>query len=165
MPRKTTAARIAYVAAFVVLALTLVPVALAGKGGGGSGGGGTTAGGGHKGGGGGTGTTYTGSFVGNNPLMVTDTGTAGVSFGDAVTFSVTDTATYYGVRVDCSQNGVQVWTQTEGFYVGWMWGTTYWLTGGSWTSGAATCTATLFSQNADGTNTQTQASMSFKVAA
>jgi hypothetical protein len=158
--KKPTPAGAVFIGLVFVLSLTLVPAAFAGKGGGtGAGGGG--GGGGHKGGG----TTYTGSFVGANPVMVTDNGTPGVSYGDAITFSVTDTATYYGVRVVCSQNGVQVWTQTQGFYPGWMWGTTYWLTGGSWTSGAANCTATLFSQNADGTNTQTQATMTLNVAA
>jgi hypothetical protein len=156
--RKPRPASAVLATAALALSLALVPAAFAGKGGGGGGG---SAGGCHKSCGG----TNTGSFVGANPVMLTDNGTPGVSFGDAVTFSVTDTATYYGVRVDCFQNGVQVWTQTQGFYPGWMWGTTYWLTGGSWTSGAANCTATLFSQNADGTNTQIQASMNFNVAA
>ena len=150
-----TARQFPLIAALVVV-LALAPIAFAAKGGGSGGGGG----GGHKPGGG---TTYTGTLAG--PVMVTDNGTAGVSYGDAITFKVTDTAPYYGVRTDCYQNGTLVFEQTQGFYTGWMWGTTYWLESGSWTSGAANCTATLFSQNADGTNTQTQATMSFNAAA
>ena len=121
----------------------------------------------HNGGGGGKGgkgTSYTASFVGSNPVMVTDNNGNGLpNYGDTITFNVTSTAPYYGVKVICYQNSVQVWTQTQGFYPGWLWGHDYVLSGGSWTSGAANCTATLFSQNADGSNTQNYATINFSV--
>src|SRR5436309_6435948 len=68
-------ARTAQVGA-LVLALVLVPAALAAKG---------------HGGGGSTGTGGTSSISG--PIMVTDTGSPGLSFGDMVTFNVSTTAT------------------------------------------------------------------------
>jgi hypothetical protein len=143
--------------AALVLSLALVPAAFAGKGGGGGGG----AGGCHKGCGG----TNTGSFVGTNPLMVTDNGTAGLSYGDQVTFSVTSTATYYFVELDCSQSGTVVERETNGFYVGWPWSKNYTLSSTAWSGGAANCTATLYSSNSDGSNRQNLATESFSVGA
>jgi hypothetical protein len=162
MPRNPTAARIAYAAALLVLALTLVPAALAGKGGG------TTGGGGHKSGGGGStgGTSYTGSFVGANPVMVTDTsGNGSPNAGDTVTFDVTSTAPSPFVRLDCYQNGTLVMSETQGFFVSWLWGQNYYLGGYVWTSGAANCTATLYSQSSTGTVEPTEATLSFQVGA
>jgi len=155
MTRTTHAARIVSIAGLLLLAFALVPGAFAAKGGG------TTAG---KKGGGGTRTTYTGTLSG--PVMVADTDSDGLlSQGDAITFNVTSNAQYYFVRADCYQNGTLVWEDTEGFYSGWLWGTTYYLSGSVWKSGGANCTAVLFSQNADGSNQQTLApALSFNVA-
>jgi len=86
-------------------------------------------------------------------------------FGQSITFKVTSTSQYYFVRADCYQNGTRVWEQSQGFYPGWLWGTTYVLAGAVWTGGAANCTAVLFSQNLDGSNQQTQGSLTFDVAA
>jgi hypothetical protein len=150
----------------LALALALVPAALAGKGAGAG-----APGGGKKGGGGGGttggtgGTTYAGSFVGANPILVSDNnGNGSVNYGDVVTFNVSSNAPYYYVRLDCSQSGTLVWEGYAGFYVGWLWGTTYTLAGQLWHGGAANCTAQLYSQNADGTNTQNLATNSFTVA-
>ena len=140
-----------------MLSLALVPAAFAGKSGGGGGGGG---GGGHH-----STASYTGSFVGSNPVMVTDTGTSGLSYGDTVTFSVTSNATYYDVELDCSQNGTVVFQQVVGFGSGWTWSQNYTLKSGAWTGGAASCTAVLFAANADGSNRQNLASLSFAVGA
>jgi hypothetical protein len=125
--RKTPAARIALVAAFV-LALVLVPAALAGKGG-------------KPGGGGSTG----GSSSISGPVMITDTGTLGVSSGDTVTFNVSTTATTTPwVNLQCFQNGALVYSGWKGFWVGsidptWNFG----LASTAWQSGAADCTANL----------------------
>jgi hypothetical protein len=140
----------------LVIACVLVPAALAAKGAGGGAGGG----GGHKPGGGGS--TGTGTLAGPVLLNSTD-GTA--HYGQNVTFKVTSTAQYYFVRADCYQNGVQVWETTEGFYSGWLWGTTYTLAGMVWKGGAANCTAVLYDQSVSGTNQHTEASISFNVAA
>jgi hypothetical protein len=155
--RKTSSVRIACSAAFLVLALALVPVALAGKpAAGGSGGG--------KKGGGSTGATYTGTLSG--PVLVADVNGDGLpNRGDHVTFNVTSNAQYYFVKLDCSQSGVWVYEQTNGFYVGWAWGHDYGLGSMNWASGAADCTALLYSSNADGSNQQTLATTTFHVAA
>src|SRR5436190_21777997 len=82
----------------IVLALVLVPAALAAKGGGG----------------GNTGTGGNSSITG--PFMVADTGTSGLSFGDTVTFNVSTTATSQPyVNVLCYQNGVLVMNTWNGF--------------------------------------------------
>jgi hypothetical protein len=159
--RSVPAGRVALTAAFVVLALALVPAALAGKPSGGSAGGGK-GGGGH----GGSTTTYSGSFVGTNPVLVTDAnGNGSPDYGDQVTFNVTSNASYYFVALVCTQNGTTVEQQTNGFYVGWPWSKNYTLTSTAWSGGAASCTATLYASLSDGSNRQNLASVSFGVGA
>jgi len=123
----------------------------------GKGGGSGTSGGHNKGGG----TAGTGTLSGPVLLNSTD-GLA--HYGQSITFKVTSTSRYYFVRATCDQSGTRVWEQTQGFYPGWLWGTTYVLDGLRWTSGAADCKAVLYSQNLDGSNQQTQASLTFHVA-
>jgi len=128
--------RIAHAASLValVLALVLVPAALAAKGGGGS----------HPGTGGSSSIT--------GPVMVTDTGTPGVSYGDTVTFTVSTTATTTPfVNLQCYQNGVQVASGMKGFWdgsidVNWNFG----LSSPMWQSGAADCVASLEMQTKRG---------------
>jgi hypothetical protein len=156
--RKPSPGRTALTAALLVFSLALVPAAFAGKSGG--------SGGGHRGGGGGT--TYTGSFVGANPLMVPGKDSNGNGLpnaGDTVTFSVASTAPYPFVKLTCSQNGTQVLQESEGFYSGWLWGTNFYLGGMVWTSGAASCTAVLYSVSYSGVTEPTEATMSFQVGA
>jgi hypothetical protein len=125
MNRKTPAARIALTAAFIVLALALVPVALAGKGGG------------HKPGGGGGG----GGSI--SLLMVNPLDTV-ANWGDQVTFNVSTTATTQPwVNLQCFQNGVLVAQGWNGFFVGSITGQNFGLYSPQWTSGAADCTAYL----------------------
>jgi hypothetical protein len=130
--------RIAHAVSLValVLALALVPAALAAKGSHGGGGGGTTSG--------------SSSITG--PVMVTDTGTPGLSFGDTVTFNVSTTATTTPfVNLLCYQNGVQVASGWKGFWdgsidVNWNFG----LSSPMWKSGAADCVAWLDMQTKQG---------------
>jgi hypothetical protein len=155
--RKPTQVRAAIVVA--LLALLVAPAALAGKPSGGGGGGG--GGGCHK-----CGPSYTGSFVGTNPVMVTDANSNNSpNFGDQITFSVTSNATYYNVELDCSQNGAVVFRQVVGFGLGWTWSQNYTLRSSMWTGGAANCTAVLYASNADGSNRQNLASLGFPVGA
>jgi hypothetical protein len=126
--------RIAHAAQIVavVLALALVPAALAAKG---HGGGGTP-----------------GSSSISQPVMVTDTGTPGLSWGDTVTFNVSTTATTTPfVNLVCYQNGVQVASGWKGFWdgsidVNWNFG----LSSPMWKSGAADCVAWLDMQTKQG---------------
>jgi hypothetical protein len=155
MARKPTAARVAYAAAFLVLALTLVPVALAGKGGGGK----PTSGGGGGGGTAGGGGTRLGL------VMVTDKNGNGLpNFGDTITFNVSTSASWPSVELDCYQSGTLVYSATRGFYPTYMWSDNYLLEGGYWSGGAADCTATLYSTNKNGSNT-TLATLSVPVGA
>jgi hypothetical protein len=127
--------RIAHAAkiAALVLALALVPAALAAKG---HGGGGTSG----------------GSSSISQPVMVTDTGTPGLSWGDTVTFNVSTTATTTPfVNLLCYQNGVQVASGMKGFWdgsidVNWNFG----LSSPTWKSGAADCVASLTMQTKRG---------------
>lgn len=136
----------------LALALVLVPTALAAKGGGSAGGGGGKP---PKGGG----TTYTGTI---NSLVLVDPTSDGLPhWNHTITFKVTSNAQYYFVRVDCYQGGTLVYDKSNGFYIGWMWGTTYGLSGPAWAGGDADCTATLYSQNLDGSNQHTLNTMSF----
>ena len=137
--RKLPAGRVALTAAFVVLALALVPVALAGKPGGGSG---STSGGGKHGGGGTTGGSSSLAVVMVNDLN----GNGAPNYGDTITFKVSTTATAQPyVEVTCSQNGTVVYSAWAGFYAGYLWPGQQMmpLTSPSWTGGAASCVATL----------------------
>jgi hypothetical protein len=160
--RKLPAARIALLAAFLVLALMLVPIAFAGKGGnGGGGGGGKGGGGGHKGGG------STGGSSSLSLVMVTDLNNdGGPNWGDTVTFDVSTTATTEpNVSLTCSQNGTVVYGAVTGFYASypWPWTQDMTLSSTAWSSGAADCVAELYYFS--GTSTVNLASMSFTAGA
>lgn len=139
--------RIALTAGITALVLALVPAALAAKGGGGGKGGGKNS------------PVPTGTI---NSLVLLESTVDGLPhWNHAITFNVSSTAQYYFVRVDCYQNGTLVYDKSNGFYVGWMWGTSYGLSGPGWPGGEADCTAVLYSQNLDGSNQQTLATMPF----
>jgi hypothetical protein len=117
----------------------------------------------HNGGGGGK-VSYTGSFVGTNPVMVTDNNGDGLpNYGDTITFKVTSTAGYPMVRLLCTSGGATVDDQNVGFYPGWVWSQNYQLS--HWyywpNDSAADCTATLYYQGTKGN--VTLATMSFHV--
>jgi hypothetical protein len=145
---------IALPAAFLVVALLLVPVALAAKGAGG---------GGHHGGGGGT-TSGGGSL---SLVMVTDlNGNGTPNWGDTVTFNVSTTATTEpNVSLTCSQNGTVVYGAVSGFYAGYPWPSTRYmrLSSTNWSGGAANCVAQLY--YISGTSTVNLSSMSFTAGA
>jgi hypothetical protein len=130
----------------LILALALVPAALAAKGGGGKGGNNQT-------------TAATGSI--NRLVLLVPTPDGLPHWDHAITFDVTSTAQYYFVRVQCYQDGVRVYEKSNGFTGSGM--TDYGLRGPAWTSGAANCDATLYSQNWDASNQQTLATTSFEV--
>ena len=73
--------------------------------------------------------------------------TSGVPFGSQVTFNVSTTATSFPwVEVRCSQGKTLVYAQTMGFFSSFYTAPVYQLgPTASWSSGAAACTATLFS--------------------
>jgi hypothetical protein len=130
---KTPAARFAVAAASVILALALVPAALAGKPKpGGGGGGGTTTGGG-----------------GTISLVLLSSTDGLAHFGQLVTFNVSTSATSSPwVTLDCYVGGTLVYQMSNGIFPTSL---NQIFTLGptpSWSGGAADCTAYL--QNWDG---------------
>ena len=124
--KRSKLAFLVLVLALTVSALTAAP-ALAAKGGGGGGG---------KGSGGTTG----GSFS----LVLLDSTDGLPHWGQRVTFSISTTATTQpNVSVTCSQGGAVVYGAQAGYYAGYPWPNDFILTAPTWTSGAASCTATI----------------------
>jgi hypothetical protein len=140
--RKTPAARIACTAAFLVLALALVPVAFAGKGGKPGGGGGSTSG------------SYTVTVTPGGPY----------TYGQSifVTTSVPESLSPF-IWLRCYQNGVLVGSSDHAaFPGGWYYGWPFTLGGSmSWQSGAADCTVSIV--HVAGTKVATDATASFHV--
>jgi hypothetical protein len=83
--------------------------------------------------------------------------------GQDVTFNVSTTATQPFVRLDCYQNGVWVYTSTVGYFPSYPWEQYFALTSGDWTSGAADCTATLYSVSSKTQKESDLGSLSFHV--
>lgn len=133
-------------------ALALVPTALAGKG----------AGGGKPSGGGGAGSSISG------PVLVTDqNGNGAANWNDTVTFNVTTSATSQPfVDLTCFQNGALVLHGSAGFFSGALnSGYDFTLMSGSWSGGAASCTAALGMYGGKRGTWQQLASTSFDVGA
>jgi hypothetical protein len=119
-------ARTAQLVALVV-ALGLVPAALAAKGGGG----------GHHGSGGTTGTS-------SISLVLLNSSDGLAHYDQSVTFNISTTATTQPwVNLKCFQNGALVAEGWNGFFEGSLSGRNYTLASPSWTGGAADCTAYL----------------------
>jgi hypothetical protein len=98
----------------------------------------------------------------SGPAMINDLNSDGLAnWGDHITFNVTTLATYPYVNLTCYSNGAAVLTQTAGFWPDYVWGQTYALENGTWTSGAADCTAVLYSQSSK--KPQTLATLNFHV--
>jgi hypothetical protein len=118
----------------LVLALALVPAALAAKGGGGPKGGGGTSG---------------SSSIKLAPLVVDRNSDGLTNFLDVVTFNVSTTATTEPyVNLLCYQNGVLVLNGWQGYFDGALNSSRdFGLGSGAWQSGAADCTAYLVMYN------------------
>ena len=86
-------------------------------------------------------------------------------YGQSITWKVTTTATSQPfVTVQCTQNGIVVYTAHTGYFDGysWPWTQTMILSSGAWTSGAAEGTARLYSASSTG-RTTTLATANFHV--
>lgn len=97
-------------------------------------------------------------------INLTSPGTA-PSFGQQVTFKVSTTATAYPwVEVRCYQNSMLVYDNSAGFFASYKFPQEFTLgPTGSWTGGAANCTASVISY--DSKRTKTIATLSFGVSA
>ena len=139
--------RIALTVAIGALVLTMVPVALAGKGTGGNGrpgGGGTTGG-------------------GTIALVLLNSSDGLPHFGQRVTFDVSTTATSRPfVSLNCYQGSTWVYSASVGYFAAYPWAKEFTLAATSWPGGAADCTAKLY-MTTDGSKTTTLATISFRV--
>lgn len=100
-------------------------------------------------------------------VVVLDSPDGVAHYGQRVTFTVSTTATTKPmVKLDCYQGGVWVYWASAGFYPGypWPWNQNFTLASSYWTSGAAECTAVLYTNGNNG-RTITLASTSFHAAA
>ena len=133
---------VAVLAAFV-LALVVVPAAHAGKGG--------NAG-------------KPSSGTSSLSLVLLNSTDGLPHFGQQVTFTVSTTATDRPyVSLNCSQNGVWVYSASAGFFPDYPWSQNFTLaTFSTWTSGAGDCTAKLY-MTKDGSRSTTLATLSFHV--
>jgi len=135
-----SSARIAF-AVVLVVALSLFPTALAGKGG--------------KNG---------GTSGGSSSLsLVLLNSTDGLPhYGQTVTFSLSTSATRPYVSVNCYQAGAWVYAASAGFFPDYPWSRNFILAASSWPGGAADCTATLYTTT-DGIRTTTLGTLNFHV--
>ena len=115
------------------------------------------------GGGGKGGKTTTPSYTGSFSLVLLNSSDGTAHHGQNYTFNVQTNATYPFVRDDCYQNGTLVYTEKEGFYPGWLWGTQFNWSSAAWSGGAADCTATLYYTDSNFNNPKTMATMSIHV--
>lgn len=102
--------------------------------------------GGGKPGGGGTSGSGTLALV-----MVTDNnGNGAPNWGETISFTVTTSETKPFVELKCYQ-GSQVYGASVGFFDAYPWEKSFLLSSGAWSSGAATCTAKIYT-SVDGTS-------------
>ena len=84
-------------------------------------------------------------------LVLLDAASSTATFGDQVTFSVSTSVSTKWVVANCYQGGRVVYSETRGFFPSYPWGQTFTLgPTGYWTSGAADCTAELFTTSRKG---------------
>jgi hypothetical protein len=103
--------------------------------------------------GGGTGSSLTFSLL--------DSPDALPNFGENLKFTVNTSAARPYVNLKCYQGGDWVTNQTVGFYAGYPWSQVFPLSSWKWTSGAADCTARLYTSTSK--RTTTLATLSFHV--
>jgi hypothetical protein len=119
-------------------------------------------GGGKKPGGGSGGTTGGGSL---SVVMVNDINGDGLpNWGETITFNVTTSAEKPFVRLQCYQGGSAVYAGSVGYFPGYAWAQEFYLVSGGWSSGAADCTATLYTST-DGSSSTTLATLNFTAGA
>jgi hypothetical protein len=143
-PRRVNAHRSTHFAA-LILALALVPIAFAAKGGNG-------------------GKSNNGNNTSTSTLtlqLVVDANNNGQpSWGDTVTFVVSNPPADPNVELVCSQNGTVVYAARTGYYENtWPSTADMVLRSQAWSSGSADCTARLYV--IDGLSTATLAKLSF----
>jgi hypothetical protein len=84
-------------------------------------------------------------------MVVDNNGDNAPNWNDWITFDVSTTATTQPwVRVDCYQGGAWVYTSSAGFFSTYAWNPYFDLASTGWSSGAASCTASLYKYSNSG---------------
>jgi hypothetical protein len=83
--------------------------------------------------------------------------------GDNITFHLGTSAAKPFVGLNCFQGGALVYSKSVGYFADYPWDQWFTLSSMSWSSGAADCTAKLYTTK-DGTRTTVLASTTFAVA-
>ena len=121
-----------------------------------------SGGGGGKGGGkGGGGTTGGGSGSLSLVLLADNNGNGLPNHGDTITFNITTTVEKPFVKVSCYQGSNWVYVASVGYFEAYPWDKKFILSATSWPSGAADCTATLYT-SVDGSSETTLATLPFR---
>ena len=141
---KSPSARVALTLLVAALVFASVPAALAGRGG--------------KPGGGGGSTSSSGSFS----LVLLNSSDGLPHWGQNVTFTVSTSVSQPFVGLQCFKSGTLVYSASAGFFPDYPWSQIYPLASGTWSSGAADCTATLYAYSSTGKKS-TLGTMSFHV--
>ena len=109
--------------------------------------------------------TSGGSVSGSSLSVVVLTGPDQTpNYGETITFNVTSGVYYKWVDLRCYQSGTLIGGGNAGFFPEYPWAATYTLSGSAWTSGAANCSARLYTQSSNGKQS-TLATLAFNVAA
>ena len=120
-------------------------------------------GGGGKGGGKGGGTTSGGGSGSLSLVMLADANRNGApNHGDRITFSITTTVEKPFVKVNCYQGSNWVYVSSVGYFEAYPWAKEFTLAATSWPSGAAECTATLYT-SVDGSSETVLSTLPFHV--
>ena len=120
-------------------------------------------GGGGKGGGkGGGGTTGGGSGSLSLVMLADANGNGAPNHGDRITFNITATVDKPFVKVNCYQGSNWVYVSSVGYFEAYPWAKEFTLAATSWPSGAAECTATLYT-SVDGSSETVLSTLPFHV--
>ena len=98
-------------------------------------------------------------------VMVNDVnGDGAPNWADTIAFNVTTSDPKPFVRLSCYQNSTMVYNGSVGFFPDYPWAKEFYLVSGGWSSGAANCTATMYT-TLDGSSTTTLATLNFSAGA
>ncbi|HUQ78349.1 MAG TPA: hypothetical protein VM427_05695 [Patescibacteria group bacterium] len=105
-----------------------------------------------------------GTTSGDSLALVLASGDTVANHGDTVTFAVSTAATRPFVSLNCYVSGTLVYSASVGFFPDYPWSQNFVLSSNGWTSGAADCTARLYTTR-DGVRTTTLATLAVRVEA
>lgn len=112
--------------------------------------------------GGGGGKPGGGSTGGGSLVVVDMDGDGVIQYGDAVTFTLSTSASRPFVSVNCYQGGAWVYAASVGYFADYPWDQWFTLATSSWPAGSGDCTAKLYTTR-DGIRINVLGTTSFSV--